>query len=343
MVNYICKCCNYETTRKSSYEKHINSDKHKNIENRDNISSISGDETKHDNTTNNSIVELEYQLKMKENEIQNIINEYTLKLQMKDLEIKHKDDIILSLQKQLQQQQIQRPVEQHPEEEQPVQLIITEQPNAKRPSVKTSLEIEFKNSPSIEKCYKELINTPEHNNFIQSVELPDETEVNILNPDKSRLSYYQNSSNISTAIEIIKGFIKTFSKQELPFYCSDKRRNVLHLKTENGWIKETEDNKNEFDNHLLQFGRSALFSITNCCHKMETLFKKSKLSFHEFYNMHFDIWRKDHMIDIICIISPYSSNEDECVQINEKLIHKIKLLFCEMSKKTIQNSETEEI
>jgi hypothetical protein len=105
MPEYICKSCEYKTNKKNNYDKHLKTTKHLeniNKSNEDNcsVSSVSSSVSKQ------SIIDYEYQLKMKDLEIQNIINEYTLKLQLKETELKHKDEIIYLLQQQLQNKPI---------------------------------------------------------------------------------------------------------------------------------------------------------------------------------------------------------------------------------------------
>lgn len=349
MVNYICKCCNYETDRKSSYEKHLNSDKHKKVVKqnpRDDVSTISGESThgaddEASTTSNKSIIDLEYQLKIKENEIQSIINEFTLKLQMKDLEIKHRDETIAMLRNQLQQptKVAEKVVEVQQQKPTPnLDLVINEVPptKSKRP-LKQALETDFQNAPTIEKC-KEFLLMEQHNCFIQTVGHNDE-EVPILHQDKIRRTEF-DLQNTSIAIQLIKSFVASLPKNELPFYCSDKRRHVLHLKTQNGWMKETEENKIEFDKLILNFGKSVLFSIQTCLFNTNKIFKTCKGQFNDIYNMHYDTWTREHMPEILLAISPIGNDDEETKQLNDKLVHKIKLLFSESSKK-IENCQSD--
>ena len=43
-------------------------------------------------------------------------------------------------------------------------------------------------------------------------------------------------------MDIIEHFFTKIEKNQLPFFCADKNRNILYIKTENNWLKNTEEN-----------------------------------------------------------------------------------------------------
>ena len=104
MTKHICKYCDFKTDKTSTYNDHLKSKKHlKAIQSDDaSVSSMSSKSSKSTtslydaviNETDKQILELKHQLELKEIEILNITKEYTLKLQMKDIELKHKDELI---------------------------------------------------------------------------------------------------------------------------------------------------------------------------------------------------------------------------------------------------------
>jgi hypothetical protein len=62
------------------------------------------------------------------------------------------------------------------------------------------------------------------------------------------------------------------------------------------------------------------------------IFKKNKNQFIDIYNIHYDLWFKDNFMEIIGSISYIGDNDIETTEIKKKLINRIKLLFCELSK-----------
>jgi hypothetical protein len=177
MPIFSCKCCSYETSKKSSYDKHIQTSKHLKQISSD-CTSVVSSITTDDNT---KLLELEYQLKLKDMEIKNIINEYTLKLQMKDLELKQKDEIIAILQTTATTKQPNILPNIQPNVDLPnVDLQITEKDCASVASKSSTtkitdkvLNVKLPNAFTIENCYKELLYNDEYNTYITTVNVED--------------------------------------------------------------------------------------------------------------------------------------------------------------------------
>lgn len=264
MVNYSCKCCDFETERKSNYEKHMRSEKHLrklNGSDASSLSSLSFTETPTYNVSINRITELEYQLKMKDIEIQNIINEYNLKLQMKDLEIKHKEDMI---------QMLQKTHHQNVEEQPNVKMVITEKPKANKIQLvpvtenkpietkkETTIEYlmrERKNAITIETFIQKYLSNPQYNKFIKTISYNGN--------DYTMLSSVKDAD--ITKASALKQICKVMDKiphNQRPIFCSDERRHKFYILTNEGWIKS--NNEEEIDKLLNKLVNSSYWLLSS--------------------------------------------------------------------------------
>jgi hypothetical protein len=223
-----------------------------------------------------------------------------------------------------------------PEPIQPiVELIVHElpkpieepKPQSLKRTTKEKLDNDFKDTICFENLFH-LLSLEEYNNFIQVVNFEDEEKI-ILACNKIKKGEYDVVQS-TIACELIRNLILSLNGN-IPFYCADKRRNILYMKTINGWIKETDD-KIEFDDLILKFGLNVLNIIQRAVATTSIIFKKNKNQFIDIYNIHYDLWFKDNFMEIIGSISYIGDNDIETTEIKKKLINRIKLLFCELSK-----------
>ena len=233
MVKHTCSYCDFETDRKSTYDLHLVSNKHIKkvntasskkatvVEDNQSISSIE-EPTATNIECNTRIIQLEYELKMKEKEIERIINEYTLKLQMKDLEIKHKDEIIEFLQNKPKEEpnNIQLLVQEKPKlavvDENVSQLSNEEDKKLKLPIKQCLLQYRA-DAPSFENCTREFFCDANCNKFIKVVDFIGEYKI-------LKEEFIKQGGNqadcISAVEEILKSYFRQYEKNKQPFYCS---------------------------------------------------------------------------------------------------------------------------
>jgi hypothetical protein len=342
-----CLCCKYETERKSSFDNHLKSSKH--LEKLNNpttnitlesqsvssLNSLACTSTEELTINSTRIMALEYQLKLKDNEIQNIINEYTLKLQMKDIEIKHKNDTIEMLKTNLHQSKTE-------EENSNIKMVVTEKIKnedinipTKKLYTKECLEKYMEKAPTIE-TYKSYLFKEDYNKYITEIDI-DGKPANILNVQSFKVSDYKNNG-VNNAISIIEELFIKFNSNELPFYCSDKKRNILHIKTNNGWIKETKENIDEFNKLLLDLAKNALWSVQNALGTTDTIYTKNKTGFLKIYGNSAKDWKDNNCAEINNVMALNGSNDtrhgdgDETRENKRLVVKKLKIAFGEMSK-----------
>lgn len=340
MVKYNCLCCEFETDRKSTYDNHMKSSKHLRRMNGSVVSSTLSTLSYTEATTktdDNRITDLEYQLKMKDIEIQNIINEYTLKLQMKDMEIKYKDDMIKMLQQGIQKVeepnikmvitekptnkiQLVPPVEEIPIIDEKKETIVEKSSNI---SLKEKINQHFSNAPTFQHCYKTLLKLPEYNNYL--IELNGDTDKIVLSTEYFKPHQYQDNG-VDNAVKIISNFFTSFENNKLPFYCSDKQRKVLYIKNDDGWIKST-DNENDFDKEILNLAKFALSSVSKAMYGTINIFKDKQKTFEKLYGCNYNDWlysSKSEILDAISLMGGIygKSNKSDTQVENEKLVVK---------------------
>jgi len=340
MVKHTCSYCDFETDRKSTYDLHLVSNKHIKkvntasskkatvVEDNQSISSIE-EPTATNIECNTRIIQLEYELKMKEKEIERIINEYTLKLQMKDLEIKHKDEIIEFLQNKPKEEpnNIQLLVQEKPKlavvDENVSQLSNEEDKKLKLPIKQCLLQYRA-DAPSFENCTREFFCDANYNKFINVVDFIGEYKI-------LKEEFIKQGGNqadcISAVEEILKSYFRQYEKNKQPFYCSDSKRHILYIKTNDGWIKPTDDNEAQFDKYILNFARCALYSVQRIIHNTYELFKDKQQDFKRIYQLHFSDWIKDHKNEISGVYSIYDT-DDECIR---KMIKNTKIILSKLS------------
>ena len=318
MVKHICKHCNFETERKSTYDLHVQSVKHikkasspTSTSDNQSISLIesttNSQEENSESHNNNLIFELEYKLKMKDLEIQNIVNEYNLKLQMKELEIKHKDELITLLKQgkindsptlsvvvpkqTVTEENIQLMVV---ENKRPQAVIeenisqITEDSNKQSISIKKRLITNRSEAPTFEECDSKFFRNENFNKFVKLVGVG-ENEHKII--EEEFIKENHKESPIDNLEVVLKSFFGgKYETAKLPFYCSDKKRHILYIKTKNGWIKQTDENLKEFDKHILNLARCAIYSVQQMFNNTLTLFKEHRKTFLNLYKINYQDW-----------------------------------------------------
>jgi hypothetical protein len=299
------------------------------------VSSITEDELITTRTNDTRILELEHKLQMKENEMRALINDYELKLQMKEnelnsmknelsLKLQMKDLEIASLRTQPQQQRAPPKVE-----EPNVKLVVAEVPKKPKRSTQEILQTDFKDAPTIESCYKKLL-SPDYNDYLIPLKMVNGEDKIILSPERFKQSDFQ-SCPIKNATKGVQQFFEQFDKKELPFYCSDRSRNTLHIKTEKGWMQETSSNVDEFNKLVFILGKSFSNSIQYSVSNMQTEFKTRQSLFQKNYKMSYSDWTTENQHDKIIIrnVTIYDSDPEVESHNKAKLARKmIKLLCC---------------
>lgn len=339
---FCCEICCFETTKKSTYTDHLTSKKHLNKSSgltsvssdasTTSLSTISNCDT--NSSTASRIRELEHQLQLKDLEIQRIKNEYEMKLQ-------HKDEIIALLK--------QQPAVKPEPPKNNVELLVQEKPQPSKKSkpsisIKETLEKNRQQAPAIESCIQ-LIYDSDYNSFIQDAVVNDQEYI-LLHPSKLKQSEFK-SRGIDNAIDILSKFFNALPKEQLPFYCSDKRRNTLYLKTIDGWIKQTETNQEDIDKILLTLIMNALNSIQRAVSNMWTLFRKNQQKFRQIYDLAYDDWDYNHRNEIISVLNLVGNETSARAESNEEKENKrlaikhLKIMLSQMSD-TIKGYETDD-
>jgi len=229
--------------------------------------------------------EMEHMLKLKNLELEN--QELKFSLRLKNLEIE-------MLNKMVQQpvpqpapvviyQQAPAPVVQVPQA--PAQVVqvpvqVAAQEKTPKPSTLEFLNNNLDEALTIEDCF-EILQNPEHNQYLfeEQFMAKDGNAKNVINPKYSLPKEYSNSST-TNAVDIIAALFIKFEKKELPFYVCRKNKNILYIKTKNGWVKSSEK---EADDLLFLFSKKALFSASNSILNTVTIFETATLKFAEIY------------------------------------------------------------
>lgn len=242
MPEYICECCRFTTAKKSTYNDHLKSKKHLNK-----INGCSSSNTVVSDITENEIItdtesvlrikDLENELKLKEQEIENL-----------KMQLKMKDEMISILKQQpIQQpiiQTIQQPTQQptpQPTQQHIIRLPkqIIENLNNTRPDalpINKFLEIERYNE--------------DKNKYIKSIEFKVRKENNLWYYNKpenitfvpnTETGLWEFSSYSNLIVNMFCSIIEKTKTHLCPIYCSDKKRNTFYIKTTDGWEKMTED------------------------------------------------------------------------------------------------------
>jgi hypothetical protein len=251
--------------------------------------------------------ELEYELKLKNDEIKNIYNEF-----------------------QLLKEQLTKPVSQ------PVLQPVSKPVKKSRTKLSTIeyLENNFKNAIPIEECHYLFLKC-ENNKCLHEEQFAgkDGVNKNIINQKYLLESNFTDSTS-GNAMDIIADLFLKIDKTKFPFYCSDKHRNTLYIKTNTGWIKSTE---RDFDKTLFTFIKYALWSVSNSVINTINIFKIAPSKFKEIYNKTYEDWLRQDKPDLLKkLIILEEETEDKKLSVK-----KLKILMAKMSI-TGDNDETDE-
>ena len=245
MPSYTCACCDFSTTKKSTYADHLKSQKHLKKVNASSSCSVVSNLTEPEeyaevetvSTTTARITELENALRLKDLEISHLKEQ-----------LKTKDDMITILMKQPQQSApapapvfVPAPVQQAPPEAPAVQ------PKRLGPrSVLENLQASRANALHLGEFLKQSLYDPTKNKYIKLVkesELPSKikfvkqsphaVEVPLINTPDGLLPF---TTYHAMVVNTLCGIIDNTETHLCPIFCSDKQRNVFYVKLVNdGW------------------------------------------------------------------------------------------------------------
>jgi len=245
MPSYTCACCDFSTTKKSTYADHLKSQKHLKKVNASSSCSVISNLTEPEeyaevetvSTTTARITELENALRLKDLEISHLKEQ-----------LKTKDDMITILMKQPQQSApapapvfVPAPVQQAPPEAPAVQ------PKRLAPkSVLENLQTTRANALPLGEFLKQSLYDPTKNKYIKLVketdlpskikfvkQSPHAVEVLLINTPDGLLPFTTYHAMI---VNTLCGIIDNTETHLCPIFCSDKQRNVFYVKLVNdGW------------------------------------------------------------------------------------------------------------
>ena len=361
MVNHTCQICNFNTERKSTYDAHLKSSKHLEKMNGNNIStsqtgSVLSAVTNDNNNTGNNTEQVEelkkqlllkemeiqritneftFKLQMKEMEIQRITNEFNLKLQMKDMELKSKNEIIHIPQHKAPETQIENIVVKSIPQLEPFEENISEVTDELQTEIK-KLKMPIKDclkkyradAPTIEICSKELLQDGTYNPYIINMDINGKI-INLLSKEDINLDYIKDNNVVDNAIHIIKRFFNKFETAKLPFYCSDKRRNTLYIKTNDGWIRQKDENDTQFNNYLLQLAQDALYFVSKTENNTVMQFNNERVEFTEMYKTNYTDWQRNSCNRITALMLCEKDEKIKIVKDLKILLNKISRPFPE--------------
>lgn len=245
MPSYTCACCDFSTTKKSTYADHLKSQKHLKKVNASSSCSVISNLTEPEeyaevetvSTTTARITELENALRLKDLEISHLKEQ-----------LKTKDDMISILMKQPQQIApapapvfVPAPVQQAPPEAPAVQ------PKRLAPkSVLENLQTTRANALPLGEFLKQSLYDPTKNKYIKLVketdlpskikfvkQSPHSVEVPLINSPDGLLPF---STYHAMIVNTLCGIIDNTETHLCPIFCSDKQRNIFYVKLVNdGW------------------------------------------------------------------------------------------------------------
>lgn len=357
MVFYNCEICNYETSKKSDYDTHVKTKKHlKKLNETTDLQSIccsspnTFSEKSYDTTdtkeTYNKTINLEFKIRELELIIKSKDDVIKMKdeaiemkdniIKMKDDAIRMKDEIISLLQREQKEQRetpkiqdiVQYVSDNSTRYEPNLEPTLEKSThNSKKEKTKrltpNDLDIHFKNAVTIEECSK-LLKDDTYNEYIENYD-----DMILIDIEHCKSSNY-NENSIDNSIDVLTKFFKNIG--QLPFYCTDKWRNTIYIKTENGWIKETEENKNMFDEKLFKLMETSVLVIQSAICNTQQLFKDKKTQFKSNYGLTYDAWIQDNLCEIIralpliCDGTTYSKSD-----FKRLAIKKLKIKMSELS------------
>jgi hypothetical protein len=254
MPEYSCDCCNFSTTKKSTFNDHLSSQKHLNNSKKPTMPIKEVDSNNHyilqiknleiqlknkEYEYESKIKDLENQLKIKELEMKNIISEFTLKLQLSEMK--------------LNEPKISIPQN----TENNIQLVITTPTKEEDKIVTKETTLDKLNkrtkAMTIEYFKNNCLNDETFNTFIQSVSFN--------NVDDFMLPKSIEPSDYSDyiVVDVVCKTLNNIPTKERPIYCSDVRRRHFYIKTEEGWIKHNEDTTNKILQDLFWSAYKVIF------------------------------------------------------------------------------------
>jgi len=274
------------------------------------------------------LVELENEIKINQLENEKIQNEYKLQLHIKELQLQVQ---LQSLEMKIFQvksinQAVQLEVQ--PQLQPQLQPVQEEKPIVNKLSTKEYLQIHCNNALTIEECYT-YMKEENYNKYILEAKINDIT-TNII--AKNYFLECDWSANVSkNALDILEYFFTKLEKDKYPFYCSDRARNILYVKTEIGWLKNTEENLVEFDKYLKKLVQDALKSVFNSVNNTIQFFQKSPSQFKNLYDKNYYDWDDKNKHELILKLMLTSDDKEEEVL----AIKKLKVLMSKMSIRSI--------
>ena len=226
-TNYYCDICDYNTQRKSSYDKHILSLKHSKTENGNQMELESCKKLQKSCNNNNYICKncnKEYNNKsgLWKHNLKCKLN--TISHQFENNNNNNKDDIIQLLLKQNNDL-----IKEQYDIKQIILEIVKNGTNNTNTNIINSNNKTFNLQVFLNETCKDAMNISD---FIESVKL----QVSDLE-HVGKVGYIEGISNI-----IIKN-LNALDVTKRPIHCADKKREVMYVKDENMWEKEDEDNK----------------------------------------------------------------------------------------------------
>jgi hypothetical protein len=203
MIDHTCKYCNYTTNYKNSYDKHLNTQKHKNLM----LLSIQAERFKnHTTNINDNIIDMD-------NSGNNIIIDKIDNLAKKNEELQQKIEQLERINKQN------------------TNTIVKEARSIKK-SILTILNTNFKDTPSIDYIKENEFRVELEEEYKRKID--DETNslfIRIFND-------YKNNKLIKTLSDLTLKFIKKEDKKSQPVFNIDSSRGNFATKIEDIWFND---------------------------------------------------------------------------------------------------------
>ena len=257
MPTYTCACCDFSTTKKSTYADHLKSQKHLKKVNASSSCSVVSNLTEPEeyaeveavSTTTARITELEDAIRLKDLEISHLKEQ-----------LKTKDDMISILMKQP-QQSAPAPAPVHVPA--PVQQEAPAQPKRLAPkSVLENLQTTRANALHLGEFLKQSLYDPTKNKYIKLVketdlpkikyvkQSPHSVEVPLVNSPNGLLPFTSYSTMI---VNTLCGIIDKTETHLCPIFCSDKQRNIFYVKLVDGWKRVENEELEAITKKIISF------------------------------------------------------------------------------------------
>jgi hypothetical protein len=215
---YICNCCNIKTNNKKDFNKHILTAKHKNLTN---VNKMETNFPKNNENTSiftckNCYKEYKSRVGLWKHNKQCTNEETEDNGYYEGINIKDKDALVLHLLKQ--NGELQKSL---------IELSKDKSVTNNNTNCHNTNNTAFNLNFFLNETCKDALNITE---FVSSIKISlDDLE------NTGRQGYIEGISNI-----ILKN-LKNLSHYDRPIHCSDQKREVLYIKNDNQWIKETEE------------------------------------------------------------------------------------------------------